>query len=718
MNDGKMVLFHEAKKNRLIFSSTNPFGERTYNLNKKVSLNMFQGEEVLQVLWQNHPSNIFIGGILTTHRLMMVSQKLELLASIRNGESNVKMLSIFWIGFTLLISTETHILYMTMRGFVHHLVSLERPASVIASVLSDRVILASPNGYATEIYSVPVGLLEPLVMGFIHLNEEHSLPSSLLHSCLKSATKCYDSKRVSVKLVNDLDEAGYSDLALLILIRNPHLLSTDLSFELALRAHAWNTAYDLLVTEQNLAQLSKSPEMSSHRTTELSPKLKEQYQKLAYMALHFGQFEVSRRCYETIKDEPSLLHLYTVFKNAQGIKELMQQTTSEVIKGACSKQIALLETSKTVSSETLERGWPFKGRSRISFEHEHIKSETSCKMKTLPVSTMIGNADIKPIVLGGIESWLSIDSKFYELPDSLLYGKTNQSDDLNSSEEPLSESFSEETLLDPDRAPKGSLTPKAIYLNLDVTNKNSPEIIDKKIGTRTGLFSPRLSLDSNGAPKTRRLYSPRTQTTIPAQLMAFCLLKLEKNEVTASLEFVNDCIQLLNRSTEISPQITKRVQFCVMYKMATILLIEIQNLVKEKNPANLTRVAFLSQILARLPLQPKHKIVCIRLAIKHNLEAENYGVAAAFIDILAKKNMTDKADLEKKLSLCNDKNKQNKDIPLGKEDKICHKVWRIIPPDQVYFVCKICRAMYLENTVACLYCTTGKVVKVTPLVKT
>ena len=77
----------------------------------------------------------------------------------------------------------------------------------------------------------------------------------------------------------------------------------------------------------------------------------------------------------------------------------------------------------------------------------------------------------------------------------------------------------------------------------------------------------------------------------------------------------------------------REARICSCYKFALKLLIAKSH---ESNP---TKVALWTRFLAQLVMQPKHRIICVRMAIKSNLEVQNYGVASRFINILLPLNL-------------------------------------------------------------------------------
>lgn len=79
----------------------------------------------------------------------------------------------------------------------------------------------------------------------------------------------------------------------------------------------------------------------------------------------------------------------------------------------------------------------------------------------------------------------------------------------------------------------------------------------------------------------------------------------------------------------------KEAAVCATYKLALKLLISITK-AQQNDPK---KKALLTANLAELLLQPKHRIICIRMAIKNNMEVGNYGVAARFIEMLLPLNL-------------------------------------------------------------------------------
>jgi hypothetical protein len=79
------------------------------------------------------------------------------------------------------------------------------------------------------------------------------------------------------------------------------------------------------------------------------------------------------------------------------------------------------------------------------------------------------------------------------------------------------------------------------------------------------------------------------------------------------------------------PEIKKReMVICANYKFALHALIESkrESIAKEE-------LAWLTKFLAETALQPNHRVICLRMAITHNLNAGNYNLAGKFIQFMA-----------------------------------------------------------------------------------
>eukprot|EP00027_Filamoeba_sp_ATCC50430_P006196 CAMPEP_0168562564 /NCGR_PEP_ID=MMETSP0413-20121227/12196_1 /TAXON_ID=136452 /ORGANISM="Filamoeba nolandi, Strain NC-AS-23-1" /LENGTH=731 /DNA_ID=CAMNT_0008594011 /DNA_START=371 /DNA_END=2566 /DNA_ORIENTATION=- len=130
-------------------------------------------------------------------------------------------------------------------------------------------------------------------------------------------------------------------------------------------------------------------------------------------------------------------------------------------------------------------------------------------------------------------------------------------------------------------------------------------------------------------------------------LMKSAFSKLESGHFSDALADVNETLRLFVSLSDPRAK-QKESKICSIYKFGLNILI---NRPRETDPQ---RVALLLKTLADLTWQPKHRIVCIRMAIKANMEAKNYGVAGRFIQQLLPLALADKKNQETNLQLCKD----------------------------------------------------------------
>lgn len=88
------------------------------------------------------------------------------------------------------------------------------------------------------------------------------------------------------------------------------------------------------------------------------------------------------------------------------------------------------------------------------------------------------------------------------------------------------------------------------------------------------------------------------------------------------------------------PQAVKgETNFCVAYKVALWLLIAIRELEGTlasqfgENTEVINKMALWSKFLTEIPLKPNHRAVCVRMAIKRNMQAKNYGIAGKLLEV-------------------------------------------------------------------------------------
>jgi hypothetical protein len=95
----------------------------------------------------------------------------------------------------------------------------------------------------------------------------------------------------------------------------------------------------------------------------------------------------------------------------------------------------------------------------------------------------------------------------------------------------------------------------------------------------------------------------------------------------------------------------------VQYKAALKILIKTKELEREASSSEdaANELARLTAILMQLPMGQKHTIICQKMAMRRNMDAGNFGVAARVIRLLLE-NSPDvfKRGLQEKLEECED----------------------------------------------------------------
>eukprot|EP01114_Cavostelium_apophysatum_P013531 TRINITY_DN3296_c0_g1_i1.p1 TRINITY_DN3296_c0_g1~~TRINITY_DN3296_c0_g1_i1.p1 ORF type:complete len:1699 (-),score=536.14 TRINITY_DN3296_c0_g1_i1:50-5146(-) len=134
-----------------------------------------------------------------------------------------------------------------------------------------------------------------------------------------------------------------------------------------------------------------------------------------------------------------------------------------------------------------------------------------------------------------------------------------------------------------------------------------------------------------------------------AELIMGAFARLEKGVFAEALELVDQSTRELGQIRDLN-SVKKEVKSCSNYKFLLSLLLE-----QKKPESNPGRAALLTRILADIPVQPKHRIVCVRMAINKNLEVRNYGTAGRFLkQLLSISSIPDAPAMQEKLKLCED----------------------------------------------------------------
>lgn len=122
-------------------------------------------------------------------------------------------------------------------------------------------------------------------------------------------------------------------------------------------------------------------------------------------------------------------------------------------------------------------------------------------------------------------------------------------------------------------------------------------------------------------------------------------------------------------------------------------------------------MARLSRHLASLPLQAKHRINCIRTAIKRNMEVQNFAYAKQLLDLLYSKAPSNKQDeLRSLIDMCMKRGLMNKSIdPFEDPSQFCAATLGRLSTIG-HDMCDLCGAKFSAvSAPGCIICGMGRI---------
>ncbi|KAK9162953.1 hypothetical protein Syun_003855 [Stephania yunnanensis] len=296
--------------------STETKGKKTIKLKKN--------EIVLQVHWQETLRGN-VAGIMTSHRLLIVSADLEVLASssAKFDKDLPSFRSLLWVGPALLFSTATAINVLGWDSKVRTILSISLPYAVLLGALNDRLLLANPTDInprqkkGVEIRSCLVGLLEPLLIGFatMQLSFEQKID---LPEILYQITSRFDSLRITPRSLDILSGGSpvCGDLALSLSQAGPQFTQV-LRCIYATKALRFSTALSVLKDEFLRSRDYPQCPPTSH--------LFHRFRHLGYACIKYGQFDSAKETFEVIADFESMLDLFICHLNPSAMRRLAQK---------------------------------------------------------------------------------------------------------------------------------------------------------------------------------------------------------------------------------------------------------------------------------------------------------------------------------------------------------------------------------------------------------
>lgn len=288
------------------------------------SIKLKVNEIILQVHWQETLRG-HVAGVLTTHRVLIVSADLEILATTTSkfDRGLPSFRSLLWIGPALLFSTATAVCVLGWDGKVRTILSTSLPNAVLLGALNDRLLLVNPTEVnpkqkkKIQIKSRLVGLLEPLLIGFAtmqqYFEQKIDLPETLYQ-----ITSRFDSLRISPRSLDVLARGSpvCGDLAVSLSQAGPQFTQV-LRGMYAIKALRFSTALSVLKDEFLRSRDYPKCPPTSH--------LFHRFRELGYACIKYGQFDSAKETFEVISDYESMLDLFICHLNPSAMRRLAQK---------------------------------------------------------------------------------------------------------------------------------------------------------------------------------------------------------------------------------------------------------------------------------------------------------------------------------------------------------------------------------------------------------
>ncbi|KAI5418139.1 hypothetical protein KIW84_042681 [Lathyrus oleraceus] len=192
------------------------------------------------------------------------------------------------------------------------------------------------------------------------------------------------------------------------------------------------------------------------------------------------------------------------------------------------------------------------------------------------------------------------------------------------------------------------------------------------------------------------------------------LAHLELNHLSDALSCFDESFLALAKEQSRGSDIKAQATICAQYKIAVTLLREIGRLQRVHGPSVISakdEMARLSRHLGSLPLLAKHRINCIRTAIKRNMEVQNYAYSKQMLELLLSKAPSNKQEEFRSLvDLCVQRGLTNKSIdPLEDPSHFCAATLSRLSTIG-YDVCDLCGAKFSAVTApGCIVCGMGSI---------
>lgn len=182
---------------------------------------------------------------------------------------------------------------------------------------------------------------------------------------------------------------------------------------------------------------------------------------------------------------------------------------------------------------------------------------------------------------------------------------------------------------------------------------------------------------------------------------------LERGDFKEALANVNEILRIVILLED--PLVKqKEAKISSIYKLALKLLLLKSSLEQEHSSSS--KIAILTIFLSELSLQPKHRVICIRMAIKANLHIKNYGISARLLQMILPLNLADRSMQESQLATCKENNLHDNSFTIISPAFCCSESLELISTP-TYYSCEYCDAKFSmaigQELRKCSFCNYG-----------
>ncbi|KAK3246867.1 hypothetical protein CYMTET_43613 [Cymbomonas tetramitiformis] len=301
-------------------------------------------EALLEVHWQRYHkpggrgASANFGAVLTTHRLLIVTATLQVVASTEQhvpGHSSdlPAVHSCLWVGPALLYSNGTAISLLAWDSTSHRLCTVDAAGGcALLGALNDRLLYVQRgdrcSGATAQVVVRAVGLLQPLLLAWLSFKEAVE-PSLELRDCMSVLIERFDGGRTTVSLLDQLHKAGYPGLALELARFSPQYNRWDV-YRWGRRANNLDGA--LMTLRDEVRRLETEAPGGGGRAGSAGgalQALKMEAREVARECLAAGQLASMLQCLEITNDYPAMVELLLQAGKWRDLTELAPRIPAE-----------------------------------------------------------------------------------------------------------------------------------------------------------------------------------------------------------------------------------------------------------------------------------------------------------------------------------------------------------------------------------------------------